>query len=82
MPTEPAFRALSWWIEAGLARLAIAALRALPERVALATGAFGGRAALHLSPRYRERAGGYTRVIRAGVRRGDDTKMAILELVE
>ena len=35
-----------------------------------------------IAPRYRERAGGYTRVIRAGVRRGHDTKMAILELVE
>jgi KDO2-lipid IV(A) lauroyltransferase len=63
MPTEPAFRALSWWIEAGLARLAIAALRALPERVALATGAFGGRAALHLSPRYRERARTNMRIV-------------------
>ena len=33
-------------------------------------------------PRYDQRSGGYTRVIRAGVRRGDDAQMAILELVE
>ena len=35
-----------------------------------------------IAPRYGERRGGYTRVIRAGVRRGDETQMAILELVE
>ena len=35
-----------------------------------------------IAPRYGDRPGGYTRVIRAGVRRGDEAQMAILELVE
>ena len=35
-----------------------------------------------LAPRYGDRDGGYTRIIRAGVRRGDAAQMAILELVE
>lgn len=35
-----------------------------------------------IAPRYSDRPGGYTRVIRAGVRRGDQAEMAILELVE
>ena len=35
-----------------------------------------------IAPRYAERPGGYTRIIRAGVRRGDQAPMAILELVE
>ncbi|MBN2169712.1 MAG: 50S ribosomal protein L17 [Candidatus Krumholzibacteriota bacterium] len=34
-----------------------------------------------IAPRYEERPGGYTRVIKAGVRKGDDAQMAILELV-
>ncbi len=33
-----------------------------------------------IAPRYGDRPGGYTRVIHAGVRRGDQAEMAILEL--
>lgn len=35
-----------------------------------------------IAPRYSDRAGGYTRLIHAGARRGDGAPMAILELVE
>jgi large subunit ribosomal protein L17 len=35
-----------------------------------------------LAERYRERAGGYTRVLRAGYRYGDSAPMALIELVE
>jgi large subunit ribosomal protein L17 len=35
-----------------------------------------------LAPRYAARAGGYTRVLRAGIRYGDAAQMAIIELVE
>lgn len=35
-----------------------------------------------LAERFAERAGGYTRIIRAGVRHGDAAPMAILELVD
>jgi len=56
-------RALRWRIEAGLARLLIAAFRALPERTALATGALGGRAVLRLSRRHRERAHTNIRIV-------------------
>lgn len=35
-----------------------------------------------LGPRYKERKGGYTRVLRAGIRYGDAATMAILELVD
>lgn len=34
-----------------------------------------------IAPRFRERAGGYTRVLKIGQRLGDATEMAILELV-
>ena len=34
-----------------------------------------------LAPRFAERPGGYTRILRAGWRRGDDAAVAILELV-
>lgn len=34
-----------------------------------------------IAPRYADRNGGYTRVIRTGVRKGDAAPMAILELV-
>jgi large subunit ribosomal protein L17 len=34
-----------------------------------------------LGPRYQDRNGGYTRVIKTGFRRGDAAPMAILELV-
>lgn len=35
-----------------------------------------------IAPRYRERNGGYTRILRLGVRPGDSAPVAILELVE
>ncbi len=35
-----------------------------------------------LAERYRERPGGYTRVLRAGFRYGDSAAMAIIELVD
>lgn len=34
-----------------------------------------------LAPQYKERNGGYTRVLRVGPRRGDGAEIAILELV-
>lgn len=35
-----------------------------------------------LGPRYAERAGGYTRVLKAGFRYGDSAPMAVIELVD
>ena len=34
-----------------------------------------------IAPKYAERQGGYTRVVKAGFRRGDGSPMAIVELV-
>lgn len=35
-----------------------------------------------IGPRYAARSGGYTRVLRAGIRYGDAAQMAVIELVE
>jgi large subunit ribosomal protein L17 len=35
-----------------------------------------------LGPRYQERQGGYTRVLKAGFRYGDSAPMAVIELVD
>jgi large subunit ribosomal protein L17 len=34
-----------------------------------------------IAPRYVERAGGYTRILKLGPRRSDSTEMVLLELV-
>lgn len=34
-----------------------------------------------IGPRYEDRNGGYTRVVRIGTRRGDNAEMAVIELV-
>ena len=35
-----------------------------------------------IAPRYAERPGGYTRIVRVGPRRGDGAEMAIIELIQ
>jgi len=35
-----------------------------------------------LGPRYKERPGGYTRVLKAGFRYGDSAPMAVIELID
>ena len=35
-----------------------------------------------LGPRYKERNGGYTRIIKAGLRYGDNAAMAVIEFVD
>jgi large subunit ribosomal protein L17 len=35
-----------------------------------------------IAPRYKERSGGYTRIIKLGIRQGDTAPISIIELVE
>jgi large subunit ribosomal protein L17 len=57
----------------GNRRLAFARLR---DKVAV------GKLFVELGPRYRERKGGYTRILKCGNRDGDNAPMAYIELVD
>lgn len=35
-----------------------------------------------IAPRYKERSGGYTRIIKLGIRQGDNAPLSLIELVE
>lgn len=35
-----------------------------------------------IAPRYKERSGGYTRIVKLGIRPGDTAQMSVIELVE
>jgi large subunit ribosomal protein L17 len=35
-----------------------------------------------IGPRFRERPGGYTRIVKLGARKGDGAELAIIELTE
>ena len=54
-------------------RLAFARLR---DKVAV------GKLFVELGPRYRERKGGYTRILKCGFRVGDSAPMALVELID
>ena len=41
-----------------------------------------GKLFMDLGPRYRERAGGYLRILKCGFRQGDNAPMAYVELVD
>ena len=41
-----------------------------------------GKLFSELGPRYRERPGGYTRILKCGFRAGDNAPMALVELVD
>ena len=63
------------------------AMSFLPEANRNEKGNAGKRAAVHklfveIAPRYSERDGGYTRVVRSRRRGGDNAQLAIIEFVE
>ena len=50
--------------------------------VAYIAGLFDGEGSIDFKRRYENRKGGYTRIIKAGFRYGDNAPMAIIEFVD
>jgi len=73
---QPLAEQLVTWAKRGDVHSRRLALRVIPEPDVIA------KLFSEIAPRFEGRAGGYTQVIRAGLRRGDSSEMTILRWTE
>ena len=80
--TEAKAKELSRFVEKQITRAKGGNLQAKKQLVALFPKQIVKKLTEEIAPRYKERKGGYTRIIKLGPRKSNGAKMAIIELVK
>lgn len=79
--TESKAKEVSVFAEKCITKAKIGTLHSRRELLKIFSEDVAQKIVQEIAPRYKERQGGYTRVIKAGARKSDGARMAFIELV-
>lgn len=80
--TESKAKEVSSFIEKQITKAKMGTIHSRRELLKVFSEDITKKVVEEIAPRYKERQGGYTRIIKAGARKSDGAKMAFIELVQ